>query len=212
MTKHKALLDIKRYVARSQLGTAMDLFIRNKDPISVQVLACGASEILESIVGLNDKKPITTHIIDLHPNLERKSIHAARNVFWNAFKHLKHLKGEIRFEDIETISSFRDEDNDPVLFLAWYDYYLLSSKLPVSAQIFQAWFYALKPSALDANDNATHVILEIFPDLDKQARDEQKRRLRRAIEKYRKIKDITDDARTEPENCGAFRGAFFIPP
>ena len=39
----------KLNVARHQLGTALDLFIRDQDPIAVQCLACGGGELIEAI-------------------------------------------------------------------------------------------------------------------------------------------------------------------
>jgi hypothetical protein len=39
----------KLNVARHQLGTALDLFIRDRDPIAVQCLACGGVELIDSI-------------------------------------------------------------------------------------------------------------------------------------------------------------------
>jgi hypothetical protein len=39
----KQLVELKCRIARSQLATALDLFLRDKDPVSVQCLACGGS-------------------------------------------------------------------------------------------------------------------------------------------------------------------------
>ena len=39
----------KIVVARAQLVTALDLFVRDKDPISIQCLACGGGEIIEAL-------------------------------------------------------------------------------------------------------------------------------------------------------------------
>jgi hypothetical protein len=66
--------------------------------------------------------------------------------------------------------------------------------LPV--QVFQIWWYALNEKSLaEGADLAT--IREVFPNIMSASRDEQKRRLRRTIEKYRDNKDVLADPRTE---------------
>jgi hypothetical protein len=39
-------------IARHQLGSALDLFIRDRDAVSVQCLACGGVELMEGIATL----------------------------------------------------------------------------------------------------------------------------------------------------------------
>ena len=39
----------KIVVARAQLVTALDLFVRDKDPNSIQCLACGGGEVIEAL-------------------------------------------------------------------------------------------------------------------------------------------------------------------
>ena len=36
-------------IARHQLGTALDLFLRGRDSVSIQCLACGGAELIEAI-------------------------------------------------------------------------------------------------------------------------------------------------------------------
>jgi hypothetical protein len=38
-------------VARRKLETAMELFLRDKDPVSVQFRACGGADLIGSIAG-----------------------------------------------------------------------------------------------------------------------------------------------------------------
>ncbi len=193
----KMLFDTKLQVARAQLYTAMDLFLRDKDPISIQVLACGAAEVLEKLANISGEIPISTHILKTHPSLDIDKLYKARNLFWNSFKHVTRLDGNIRDEDAKTIRDFSDVDNDMILFLAWFDYMAVSKKLPVSAQVFQVWFYALKPDKLDPSGESTSIVLSEFPNLSSDGRKEQKRRLRRAVERYRKHKILLADPRTE---------------
>lgn len=193
------LFEIKLRTARSQLGTAMELYLRDRDPISIQVLACGAAEIIEKLVDISGKKPISNFLLNSLPHLDLCKFYAARNLYWNAFKHLNDRNGKPRKEDVDVITNFTDKDNDAILFTAWFDYMQATGRLPVSAQVFQLWFYALKPDKLDPYHASTPAILEIFPNLNRADRKEQKRRLNRTIERYRNKKELISDPRTEPE-------------
>ena len=57
MTNQLTKLD----VARHQLGTAMDLFIRDRDPVAVQCLACGGAEMIEAVAELQKVEMFSTH-------------------------------------------------------------------------------------------------------------------------------------------------------
>jgi hypothetical protein len=50
----------KIQVARSQLVTALDLFTRDKDPISVHCLACGGGEVIEGLAEAKAEKVFAT--------------------------------------------------------------------------------------------------------------------------------------------------------
>jgi hypothetical protein len=56
-------------VARHQLGTALDPFTRDRDPIAVQCLACGGGELIEAIGCAASRTPpnLTTHEADGGP-------------------------------------------------------------------------------------------------------------------------------------------------
>jgi hypothetical protein len=55
----------KIVVARAQLVTALDLFVRDKDPISVQCLACGGGEVVEGLAATHGEEPFAMHILKL---------------------------------------------------------------------------------------------------------------------------------------------------
>jgi hypothetical protein len=63
-------------------------------------------------------------------------------VYWNAFKHFSNRDGLPR-KDEELLKDFDDIKNDVALFIGWYDYAILQKKMPVAAQVFQVWWYAL---------------------------------------------------------------------
>lgn len=193
------LLDLKSRVARSQLATALDLFIRDRDPVAVQCLACGGSEVLDAVAAHIGETSFSTAMIEHHPTaLKRSEFVGLRNQYWNAFKHLTAKDGKtLRADDVELLNRFNDRQNDAVLFGGWHDYMIIRKRLPIEAQVFQVWWYAIYESKLrpSANLERSH---EIFPKIRDAERQEQKRLLRRAVEKYRKDKELLDDPRTEP--------------
>jgi hypothetical protein len=46
-------------------------------------------------------------------------------------------------EDEELLKGFDDRQNNIALFIGWWDYLSLLKKLPVAAQVFQAWWFSL---------------------------------------------------------------------
>jgi hypothetical protein len=190
-------MSVKLKIARSQLGTALSLFVKDRDPLSVQALACGGSEIME---GLADQKGIPTlssHILKTYPDIDIREIHRLRNQYWNAIKHFYTHDHKTARDDEELMSKFSDVANDPVLFMGWLDYQLVTKRLPVEVQVFQVWWYATNEQRLNPATDPTP-FRSVFPDIMKVERKEQKRRLARAVEKYRHNPGILSDQRTEP--------------
>jgi hypothetical protein len=182
-------------VARAQLVTALDLFVRSKDPVSVHCLACGGGEVIEGLAEAKSEEIFATHILKTQPDLDRGKIRGLRNVYWNAFKHFSTRNGEQRDDD-GLLNDFHDGRNDVALFIGWYDYALLQKAMPVAAQVFQAWWFALNEDKLAENVDPS-VFRKAFPDILGLDRAEQKRRLRRSIEKYRSDKKLLADPATE---------------
>jgi hypothetical protein len=185
----------KIVVARAQLVMALDLFVRDKDPISIQCLACGGGEVVEGLAEVHGEEPFAMHILETQPDMDRKAIRRKRNQYWNAFKHFFDLKGLPR-EDEELLAQFSDINNDVALFIGWWDYMTVQKRLPVAAQVFQVWWYALNEETLSPDADLA-VVRTAFQDIRQQPRAEQKRRLRRSIEKYRKDRELLADPATE---------------
>jgi hypothetical protein len=185
----------KLNVARHQLGTALDLFIRDRDPIAVQCLACGGGEVIEAIATAENLKPFSSHILESVPDIDVKRIRQLKNQYWNAFKHLTTHAGEVR-DDSQTLASFNDSKNDAALFIGWHDYFAVTGKLPLPVQVFQLWWFSLNEEKLAPGTNLD-TIRRLFPKIMKDPRSERKRRLRRAVEKYRNNTDTLADSRTE---------------
>ena len=185
----------KILVARAQLVMALDLFLRDKDPISVQCLACGGGEVIEALAVAHGEQPFAMHILNTQPDMDRREIRERRNRYWNAFKHFSDRKGFAR-EDEALLAQFSDINNDVALFVGWWDYATVQKRLPVAAQVFQVWWYALNEEKLSGLA-AVGVVRTAFPDIRQQPRAEQKRRLRRMIEKWRKNRELLTDPATE---------------
>ena len=82
------------------------------------------------------------------------------------------------------------------IFIGWHDYFAVTGRLPLPAQVFQLWYFALNEEKLVPSANFD-TIRAAFPALTKSDRAEQKRRLRRMVEKYRNDPKTLRDPRTE---------------
>lgn len=187
---------IKLRVARAQLGTALDLFIRDKDPYSVQALACGGSEIVEGLAESSQLPTLSTHILATFPEVDFRKVKQLRNQYWNALKHFYKQDGKTARDDEALITDFADTANDAVLFMGWLDYLMLAKRLPVEVQVFQAWWYATNEGRMNPAADP-EPWRSVFPGIATLPRTEQKRRLRRAVEKYRRNPALRADPRTE---------------
>lgn len=134
----------KTNVARRQLGTSLALFIEDQDPISVHVLACGGGEVAEQLAR---QEPFASEIMATFSDLEVRDIRRIRNRFWNAFKHATTHSGQTR-DDEELLAHFDDRQTEHALFIGWYDYMMAVNQLPIEAQVFQIWYFALYPEKL----------------------------------------------------------------
>ncbi len=189
-------MTIKLKIARAQLGTALSLFLREQDPISVQALACGGSEVIEGLANYNDIPTLSSHILETHPGIDIARINRLRNQYWNAIKHFYSHDHKTARDDEELMAGFSDAQNDTVLFMGWLDYQLLTKRLPIEVQVYQVWWYATNEQRMNPNSDPTPY-RTVFPDIMKFDRAEQKRRLKRVTEKYRNNREILADPRTE---------------
>lgn len=187
----------KLRIARAQLGTALHLFIHDKDPFSVQALACGGSELIEGLAETVNIPTLSTHILQTFPEFSVADIKRRRNEYWNAIKHFYTLgKKPLPRKDELLLAGFSDEANDAPLFMGWLDYLLLTNRLPVEAQVFQIWWYALNENALKpGTNNMPH--RSAFPEIICADRLEQKRQLRCKIEEYRYNQVLLTHPKTE---------------
>jgi hypothetical protein len=183
-------------VARSQLLTAIDLFVGDRDSVSVQALAGNAREILERLCRQNDIAPMTELLLKDHPNKPKKDIYTALNLYRNCFKHLGETVEE-RHEDQLKLNQFDDTKNDYLLYVCVEDYIRFRKSMPVAMQVFQFWFCALHADLLAPEFHAEQ-FLSVFPDIQNMSRLQQKRALVACIEHYSRDAELLADPATEP--------------
>src|SRR5262249_8407049 len=92
------------------------LFLDDRDPVSVHVLACAGGEIAEHLTRKKDKQPFSSHALATFPDLDANKIRRLRNQIWNAFKHATTQKGKER-DDRRLLKRFSDLQNDHALLL-----------------------------------------------------------------------------------------------
>jgi hypothetical protein len=192
--------DLKIEVARRQLGTAMDLYLRDLDPVSVHCLANGGSELIEFYAKKLSGEALLTGFVETKPGTTFVELRRIQRQYWNAFKHAtmlyqKNKPIEERDDDL-LLATFTDEQNDLALVIGWYDYQRATGKMPIEAQAQQAWFFALHPEKLEAR-HSPQKYEEHFPGLRARSRVEQKRMLNEAIEKAKADEGKMSAARTE---------------
>ncbi|WP_441280518.1 hypothetical protein [Tardiphaga sp. 862_B3_N1_1] len=151
--------------------------------------------MLDAIARMENKAPLSTHLLQTVPDLDMKSLRVIQRKYWNAFKHLSDRTDGLRNDD-ETLAQFTDEANDAALFVGWSDYQEVTGTLPIEAQVFHLWWFAMYPLKL-APGTDMDAIRQVFPEIEKLSRSEQKRRLRRVVEKYRRDPRLLSDPATD---------------
>lgn len=173
----------KAEIVRRHLGTALALFLQDVDPVSVQTLAAAGSEIAEHLSKESGRPPFSTHVLSAHPEMSIGKYRSIQRAYSNALKHATTRDGQDRADD-ELLSEFNDEKNHWVLWIGWHDYSGAGNPMPIEAQVFQAWIYALYPEKL-APEIDTASYERIFPNLKNLSRQKQKELMRGAIKHYR---------------------------
>ncbi len=184
--------------ARRQLGTALALYLQDLDPVSVHSLAGGGCELIEYYAEKVGTEPFTSHILKTNPGMDIKELRRLQRQYWNAFKHATHRHSGKERDDDDLLLRFTDEQNDTALFIGWTDYAQTVKKMPIEAQVHQAWYIALHPEKL-APQYPASLYEDVFPKLPERSRPEQKRMLNDVIEMARANRDVMNDPATETE-------------
>lgn len=193
-------MKLKIEAARRQLGTALELFLADADPVSVHSLANGACEVLEHYAAKAGGKPFTSHMLATFPERDIGAIHRVQRQYWNAFKHALDIKGDERQDD-ELLASFSDRQNDDALFIGWWDYAQATNQMPIEAQAMHVWYLSKYPEKLAPNVSRDKYDA-IFPNLQQKNPTEQKQDLKSAIERARRDPSMMQDDKTERRPLG----------
>lgn len=189
-------MTLKIEAARRQLGTALALYLQDRDPVSVHCLAASATELVEHFAKTAGRAPFLFQILAQNPQAKLQDLHKAQRQYYNSFKHATQKSGVFR-DDERLLAEFTDARNDHALFTGWYDYELTGQLLPVEAQVYIAFYFAkYGDQLLLPEDLAKYKV--VFPQLKGLSRAEQKRGLRSMIEDARKTnsaKSRTTDQR-----------------
>ena len=185
----------KIHVARRQLGVALALFLEDLDPIVVHVLACTAGEVARYLAVKATGQPFMARALATFRNNSWRDIRRARNQFWSSFRYAT-THDDDRGGYSSLMSGFSDLQNDHALLVGWYDLMLVSKKLPIEAQLFQSWYFALYPEKLGSEADVSRDET-LFPGLRDLPRSGQKKALRDAIELSRQDPAIVNDPATE---------------
>ena len=88
--------------------------------------------------------------------------------------------------------------NDHFLFIGWYDYAQAVRMLPLEAQLFQLWYFAMNPEKV-ADTSVVENALHMFGnDMQHASRSEAKRRLQVVVAHYRTDNEIMASPMTDP--------------
>lgn len=177
----------KRDAALAQLDTAIRLFFLDGDPISVHTLAGAASEVFEQLCRSDDIDPFFTHIQETFHEDSATELRRLINQSRNFFKHADRDAAAL-------LLGFDDEANEYMIYMAVEDCGRLLTAMPVSAQVYQAWFCACYPEKL-----ATHITTtfeDLFPGIRELDRSRKKGLGLRVLGKYLADQSLLADPRT----------------
>lgn len=188
-------MDIDRGdLVRRLLGMATQLFLENRDPVSVHCLAASSLEHAEHLAMEHTGGDFKSKIMSTLPGISERELRRLRNRHWTVIKH-SHNLGGVPFDVEDELSDFDDSQNDAILFVAWYDFMSCGRPIPVAAQVFQLWFFRVYPDSLDPEKPFD---FPLFDGLHELQRSEQKRLLNLAITNASAMSEVASHPMTDP--------------
>jgi hypothetical protein len=131
--------------ARTQIDTAIDLYFRDGDPVSIHTLACAAFEILKNLNAKRGGKPLLLEFAFLDKPEQaglRKSVIDQMKSFQNFFKHAD--------RDPDATKQFRPRLNEYWLFYC-IDAYIKIAPVTHNMAFYNLWFIAMHHDILTSN-------------------------------------------------------------
>lgn len=185
----------KGEVARRQLGTALDLFLRGHDPVSVHTLAMAGGEIAERLAEKAGAETLISHIRATFPDMEEKDLRNIQRKYYNAFKHAAKINGQYRNDD-SVLENFNPQSNDHVLYHGWHDLTVSGLPIPIEAQVFEFWYFAKYSEKVNPEVDIS-VATNLFPSLPSCSLQRQRSALIDAIRKAKKNGSVMADPATD---------------
>lgn len=137
----------KREADVRQLDVAIRLLFTDRDPLTVRTLAGATYGILADLAEQQNLGSSSRAWIIEDSGLSRKDALKVLNAAQNYLKHAD--------QDVETVLSFDEEENDHLIFVASLECASLCHMLSHSMQAFQIWYLALYPDKIGHNTPTT---------------------------------------------------------
>jgi seryl-tRNA synthetase len=140
-------------VARRQIDSAIDLFLEDKDYLSVITLAGAGEEIIGNLLSRDQKKNMIDHLIALDKELTNggrafKEVNREINSFKNSLKHANQPA-----EDLLDVAESKDHAI-AMLSRAMTNYGLLKGELTSKMEEFHIWLQKYRPELFPTKENS----------------------------------------------------------
>jgi hypothetical protein len=125
----------KKYAAACQIDTAIELFFRERDDVSIIALTYAAWHIIKDISKAQGKKTTRDYFVEGEAAQEKRDILRQTDALWNFLKHAKNDEKD-EFQFLEGLS-------ERLLFSVVCDFSMLWS-VSISMGIFRLWMLACR--------------------------------------------------------------------
>ncbi|WP_019530413.1 hypothetical protein [Dasania marina] len=178
--------------AQRQLITAIELFLRGGEPVSVYSLATNAWEVIDALCtkeGIDSLSDETRENITTGSELKKDLINSP---YRNFFKHADRDPDSV-------LEGFSDLENDHIIFLSVEDYIRLNKKSPVELQVYQLWYLSINIDKV-AHEALADILAAtevMFPSIKEQNRERQKSMALQAITDAYGDRELNDSPEVE---------------
>jgi hypothetical protein len=128
----------RQSAARQQIDTAIELFLANQDPVSINVLTWAAVEMLR---GVATARGVETFNAMLEDRIKPEYLKEWRSVLKGHYNFFRHSDRDPE----RIITDFRPEATTWALFGACHDYVRIYGTRSLAMLVFQQWFLCRHP-------------------------------------------------------------------
>lgn len=178
--------------ARRQLVTAIRLFFKGGDPVSILTLAANAWEIIDTLCNRQGTDSFSNQTRENLPPGTDLMFDFINKPYRNFFKHADRDPDGVVVVQRGVVAA--------IVFLAVEDYIRLNKRSPVEAQVFQLWYVAVFPEKLsnDAMNGVLEGAAHYFPGIASLPGPEQIAMGCRVLEAARQNLELATSPQTEP--------------